>query len=710
MANKNISEERVLDILRRSKRGALSISSIAKRLGLRRKDRPFVKVLLRRLERKGKLVKISPKKYALPDRVKLLVGYVERFRDGYGFFLRKDEPDIFISPRNMRGALSGDKVLIKVIREEPGRKPEGVVLKIIERHREEFIGTFQKERKVAYIVPDDVCLPPEVPVNRKDTGGAKPGDKVVFKIVGRGRNVRAKVIEILGRADDPAIDLLVVLRKYNLPEEFPTEVEEEADRLPGTISKRALRGRLDLRNETVFTIDPLTAKDFDDAISVRKLEDGTYELGVHIADVSYYVKEDTYLDEEARNRGTSVYLLDYVVPMLPHRISGDLASLRPGEDRLTVSVIMRIDEEGRVLKRSIRKSIIRSCARLTYGDAQRMLDGEEPQDEVTVFRDEGAKKKVIETLKVASELARILRDKRWERGSLDFDLPEPEIFLLPGGGVAHIKPTERLWTHMIIEEFMIKTNEEIAAFLDDRGIPTIYRIHEPPDPQKIAEFMVLAEAILGQELPEPEKITPKDLQRILELVKGREEEPILNYLLLRSLMRARYSVENCGHFGLASPRYLHFTSPIRRYPDLVVHRILKAALSRKERYDDEWIAYLEETAELATMREERAEKAEFELTDLKKLEFMKDKVGEEFQGIITHVTPYGFFVEIGEYLTEGFVSTETLGKPFNYIRERYALVSWDGKEEYRIGQKVKVVVLKVDKSLKRLDLGIKQKL
>ena len=699
-------EKKIIELLGKSRKGALSLSVLAKRLGLKKREKAALKRFLAELEKRGKIVKISPKKYSLPDRVKLLTGYVERFRDGFGFFIREGEPDIFISPRHMRGALTGDKVLLKVIKEKEGKKPEGVVLKVIERQKAEFIGTYQGARRFGYIVPDDVSLPPEIPVGKGDTEGAKPGDKVVFKLVGRGKNLRAKVIEVLGRADDPAIDLLIVLRKYGLPTIFPEDVEKEAQRLPSGISRRALRGRLDLRNELIFTIDPETAKDFDDAISVRKLDEGIYELGVHIADVSYYVREDTFLDDEARNRGTSVYLLDYVVPMLPHRISGDLASLRPGEDRLTMSVIMRIDPEGNVVKRKVRKSIINSAARLTYVDAQRILDGEEPESPETSFRNEEVKRKVKETLAVALELARILRQKRWERGSLDFDLPEPEILLLPGGEVAHIKPTERLWAHRIIEEFMIKANEEIAAFLVERDVPTIFRIHEPPDPQKIAEFLALAEGILGTELPKAEGVRPKDLQKILEMVKGREEEPILNYLLLRSLMRARYSVENVGHFGLASPLYLHFTSPIRRYPDLVVHRNVKSVFSRKIRRDDEWIKYLEETASLATTREERAEKAEFELIDLKKLEFMKDKIGEEFKGIITHITSYGFFVEITEYLTEGFVSVEVLGKPFRHIKERYALVSEDGVEEYRLGQKVIVKVLRVDKSLKRLDLAI----
>jgi ribonuclease R len=700
-----ITKKRIFEILNSSRKKVLSLESLSRRLGIKKRERAKLKQLLYLLEKEGKILKIPPNRFALFDTSGLIKGKIQRFKDGYGFLLRESEPDIFIPPPFMKGALTGDEVLVKITREKPGSKPEGRVVKILRRERREFIGTYKGSKKGGIVIPNDPTLSPEIEVPKGGVGDARDGDKVVFHLIHGRRRISARIVEVLGRADDPKIDVIIVIKKFGLPQYFPEEVEEEVKGMKGGISRRIISRRLNLTDDFIFTIDPAEAKDFDDAISIERFKGG-YKLGVHIADVSHYVKEGTAVDMEARDRGTSVYLIDTVIPMLPHKLSGDICSLIPGKKRLAFSIFLIIDADGEVIDSKFENSVIESKARLTYSEAQRIMDGEDLKPpRISIFEDKNFDI-IREKLLIARELASKLRYKRWERGSLDFDLPEPEIILLPSGGVADVKPAERLETHRIIEDFMILANERIAQFMDERNIPTIYRIHEPPKPEKIREFLILAQTILG--IPVPlDSPTPKSLQKILEGAKGKEEEPLLNYILLRSLMRARYSAENRGHFGLATPLYLHFTSPIRRYPDLVVHRILKRALKGRVRRDEEWIGYLEETASLASTREERAEACEFDLIDLKKLEFMKDKLGEVFEGIITHLTPSGFFVEIKSYLTEGFVSLDSLGGIFNYVPERYLLEERGGRGRiFKIGQKLKVMVVKVDKPLRRLDFVV----
>ena len=699
---KRLKEEKVLELLRRE--GVLTPRGILKRLGLGKQYRHALRKMLGEMVRRGEVVRAGRERFAVPEAFRVVKGKIQRFGEGFGFLLMPEGPDVFIPPHKMRGAMSGDVALVRIVRERRGGRPEGEVLKVLERGRVFYTGTFHGTRRFGLVEPDETSLPPEIPVPKGWADGARDGDKVVFRVVGRRRALQARIVEVLGRADDPKVDLLVVLRKFELPESFPPEVEAQAEKLRSLPFPPSGKKRLDLRDQLIFTIDPWDAKDFDDAISIERTPVG-YRLGVHIADVSFYVRHGDPIDREALDRGTSVYLIDTVVPMLPHTLSSDLCSLKPGEDRLTFSVLFELDLEGRPVRVRIRPSVIRSRARLTYEDAQALIDGGEPDPEgPTVFLGKKTKEAVRQALRTALELAKKLRHRRWERGSLDFDLPEPYIEVTPGGEVTDIRVVERTWSHRIIEEFMILANEAVARFLSERDIPTLYRVHEPPDPRKVREFLELAEAVLGIELPQPEKVTPKTLQRVLEAAQGREEEKLLNYLLLRSLMRARYSVENVGHFGLASPMYLHFTSPIRRYPDLVVHRITKKALRGKARRDPQWVEYLERVAAHATAMEQRAEEAEFELIDLKKMEFMKDHIGEEFSGIITHITPNGFFVELQPYLVEGFVSVDTLKGRFRFLQKTYQMVDERSGQSFRIGQKVRAKVVRVDKFRKRLDL------
>ncbi len=685
-------KQRVLSLIQRRGYRGVTLRTLKKSLGIG-KDPKKAKVLqatLKTLIREGKVHPSGRKYFAATEVYK---GRIQRFKEGFGFLLRDDGPDVFIPPHGMKGALDGDLVLVERIGGK--RRPEGRVIQILEREIKNYIGTYRQVRKRGYVEPDLLTLPPTLPVVR---GRAEPDHKVVFQLVGHGKSLKAHILEDLGHEEDPAVDIKVVLRKYNLPETFPPGLETD---LPKRIRKKHLQDRLDLRKELIFTIDPKTAKDFDDAISIRRLPKGGFVLGVHIADVSHFVQEGSPLDREALERGTSVYLLDTVVPMLPHGLSGDLCSLRPGEDRLTMTALITVDARGIPRRLKLAPSVIRSKARLTYEDAQRILEGKDPEDPETTLAVD--LKTLREALRTAYDLYLHLRANRVERGGLDFDLPEPVFALRPTGEVLGIEPAVRLDTHRMIEEFMILANTQVAGFLKRRGIPTIYRIHEPPKQEKIEEFLDIVESLLGRSVRPVRKVTPKLIQSILHEFEGRPEEKLVNYLLLRSLAKARYSVQPVGHFGLALKHYLHFTSPIRRYPDLMVHRIVKDVLKGRPRKDAKWIERLEKIAERSTQREIVAQDAEFEIQDLKRMEFMKGHIGEIFEGVITHVTPYGFFVEIPLYLTEGFVSVESLEGRFTYVREQRALISSWGAE-YHLGQKVRVQVVKVDKFRKRMDL------
>ncbi len=699
-----IREEDVLKVLKESRSSSLTLTGILKRLGLTKKFKGALSYVIDRLIERGEVQRVRRNRYTLTERSNLITGKIQRFKEGFGFLLVKDGPDVFIPPHRMKDAISGDTVLVRLFSRSKRDRPEGEVVKIVKREKTTFVGTYFEIDGYSIVVPDEVGLPQELAVSKRKGIQVRNRDKVVFSLRRKRGRARAQIVEVLGNADRPDVDLKVVIRQYNLPERFSEEVEEEARSVSIGLTKREIQRRQDLRELFVFTIDPITAKDFDDAISIERTKGG-YVLGVHIADVSHYVREDGAIDREAWLRGTSVYLIDTVIPMLPFELSDEICSLRPFEDRLTLSVWMTFDSEGNLQKRSFKRSVIRSKARLSYEDAHLIIEEGRPpsRDSVSQFRKKDFEP-LRESLLLARELARKIRHKRWLRGSLDFDLPEPEILLHSSGGVAEIKPMKRLETHQIIEDFMIMANETVADYLAMKSVPTIYRVHEPPPPQKIAEFLQFVETILGKKI---RGTSPKELQEIIELSKNRPEAPLLNYLLLRSLTRAEYSVKNVGHFGLASKAYLHFTSPIRRYPDLVVHRVLKGVISRKPRRGKAWEEYLTRTAEMSSLKERQAESAEFALIDLKKLEYIKERVGEEYEGIVTHIQNRGFYVEIPENLVEGFVSVDSLTGVFVFDQREKALKEVKGGGRvFRIGQRVKIKVARVDKALRRLDFVV----
>ena len=682
-------KQRVKKVLKRSK-GGMTLKQILKRAGFRKRERKKALGVIYKMEEEGELLKVGKERYVLVDE-NVETGVFEKYPPGFGFLIREGQEDVFIPPHATHGAMDGDTVLVRIVREAPGKKPEGRVIRILKRAKNRYVGTIRRGRRGYYIEPDELTLPPRIAIIKKKSIKVKSGLKVTFEVIGG----RAKIVDILGHEDDPSIDLRAVLSKYDLKEEFPKRVNKEIQQV------EVLDDARDLTDKFIITIDPRDAKDFDDAISIEK-KGQLYHLGVHIADVSSFVKEGGATDKEAFKRGTSVYLINYVVPMLPHRLSSDLCSLMPGQERFSMSVFMDIDSEGNVIRRRFMRSRIRSRVRLSYEDAQRIIENK-PLEENTVSVFIGnSYEKIRPFLLQALELAKILRKKRQSRGSLDFDLPEPIIELQPTGEVLSVAPSVRLWSHRIIEEFMIKANETVAEFLEENEIPTIYRVHETPDRDKLKQFLRVVEGILDIKFDEDVEITREFLQNIITKAEERGHGTIVSYLLLRSMKRAKYSPNNVGHYGLASNSYLHFTSPIRRYPDLVVHRILKNVLDGKPKTSQEFVLKLEKIAIHSTKREEIAEKAEFDIIDFKKYGYMKEKVGDVFEGFVTKVTPHGFFVEIEEYLTEGFVSVDVIDEYLEYDSARKILV---GKNlTIKPGQRLKVQVVAVDKWLKKMEL------
>lgn len=663
---------------------------------------------LQSMEKEGLVVKNRKDRYGLPERMNLVVGHLEGNPKGYAFLI-PDNPemeDIYIGLENLNGAVHGDRVIVRPLFKPSEGRLEGEVVRILKRASTRIVGTIECGKQFAFVTPDDKRFYFDVFVPKSDTAGAKSGQKVVVSITrwpeGR-RNPEGRVTEILGYEDEPGIDVLAVIKKYNLPMEFPEKVLRQAEQISEEITDEELKGRLDLRSEKIVTIDGEDAKDLDDAVSIKKIAGG-YRLGVHIADVSYYVEEDTPLDKEARKRGCSVYLVDRVIPMLPPKLSNGICSLNPKVPRLTMSVIIDFDESARVKSYQITPSVIRTCERMTYTAVNKIL---EENDEETIKRYEY----LLEDFKLMEELAAKLNRKRFERGSLDFNFEEAKVILDENGRPVEIRKEKRRTGERIIEEFMLAANEVIAEHIYWLKVPFVYRVHEIPDMEKMYALQEFLHN-LGYSIKGIKNIKPKALQQILEAVKGKPEERVVNTVLLRSLKRARYSEENLGHFGLASHYYTHFTSPIRRYPDLVIHRILREQLEGK--LDEGRMEYLNEVlgriAKHSSERERIAEEAERETVELKMAEYMAGKIGEVFTGIISSVTPFGFFVEL-ENTVEGLVHVSTLEDDFYRFDEKSITLRGERtKKVFKIGDRVKVRVARVNKNERQIDFIFEEKL
>jgi ribonuclease R len=698
-----LSPEEILGFMKDEDRPIL-LKEMIHRLKLHKGQKVRVKELLRDLIDSGKVVRIRGNRYGLPSKMNLVVGRVRCHPDGYGFVVpeREGEEDVFISPRHLKETLHGDRVVARV---ESIRKKgkEGTVIRILERGYRKVVGKFMKEGHYSYIVPDDERILQEIYIPEGETKKARPHQIAVAEIT-RYPTERARpegrITHILGYPEDPEVEPQIIIHKYDLPDRFSSAALREARSLSLTPSPEDYKGRVDLRNMITFTIDGENARDFDDAVSLEEEPDGGKRLYVSISDVNHYVKEGAALDEEAYLRGTSVYFPDRAIPMFPTELSNEICCLRPRVDRLTLTVELRYDSNGERKSVQFYPSVIQSNERLTYTLVRKMLvDGD--MEEKRKYHH------LLPSLEGMTSLAQHLRGKRVGRGALDFDLPEPEVILNLQGETEDIIRAERNLAHQIIEEFMIAANEAVARFIEGKGLPFIYRIHDPPRQDAMEEFRKFV-SHLGYKVERGGEDSPKTLQRLLLDVKGRPEERVVNNVLLRSMKWAQYSAQNRGHFGLASGAYTHFTSPIRRYPDLIVHRLLKKVLSQQEVTISE--EELGKRADYLSNRERVAMEAEREILGRYRVRFMKDKIGEVYTGVISGVTAFGFFVELEGIFVEGLVRITSLHDDYyQYHEKKYCLMGERTHKTFRIGDEVRVKVERVDVERRHIDFGLVSK-
>ena len=654
---------------------------------------------LRAMERDGDVFRQRKGRYALPGSFEIVTGIVDLTRAGDGFVIPEvaGGEDVYVPRRFLGSAVEGDRVAARVERRLPGRNPEGRLVRVLDRAWGQAVGVYHDRRGYGVVVPQEPPLPADVFVPPADRAGAAEGDIVLVRIDEWGKDTVRPVgviTSVLGRPGDPGIDVLSIILGQQLPIDFPPIVVREADKIARRgVRPEDLEGREDFRDTLCFTIDPRDAKDHDDALSVRRTAGGL-EIGVHIADVSWYVKEGSGIDREALDRGTSVYLVDRVIPMLPESLSSDLCSLVPGQDRLTLSVVLDFDEHGKMRERRIVRGVIRSARRLAYEDAEEILGQGLPQE------DPGGA--LVEALRDLSSVAREVRRARREAGAVDFAIPEAEVVLDDEGEPLEIRPRARLEAHRIIEDLMIFANETVATLGLDEGLPLIYRIHEDPDPDRIEKLRELA-GFFGHSMPTA-TIRPADLSRLLNEAKGKPHEYLISKVTLRSMKRARYSTENVGHFGLASDAYVHFTSPIRRYPDLVVHRALVRWLKGAPVRTDEG---LKDVARHSSDMERRAQEAERESVEAKTIRYMQRHVGDVFDGTIGGVTSFGLFVELDGVLAEGLVRLGSLVDDYYaFDADAHAVFGRRTRKRYRLGDRVSVQVVRVDAESRTIDLEL----
>ena len=628
---------------------------------------------------------------------------------GYGFIKIKDsdEEDIFISPKNVNGAMNGDEVEFEITKKQMiGKRAEGKIIKVLNREIETVVGTFQKSRSFGFVVPDNQKLGTDIFISKKHWNEARNNEKVIVKITKypeRGKNAEGEIIQRLGNINQAGIDMLSLIKEYNIPNSFSVDVLEEVKRISNKVDKKDIPNRVDLREEVIFTIDGEDAKDLDDAIYVKKLENGNYELGVHIADVSFYVKEDSYLDKEAILRGTSIYMFDRVIPMLPFELSNGICSLNAGEDRFTLSVTMEIDKEGNVISSDVYKAIINVTERMSYTDVQKILD---KTDEALLKR----YAPYLDYFERMEELAKILKERRLKAGYLNLNIPESKIILDKNGKAIEVKKYETTFANEIIEQFMLSANETIAEKFFWLEAPFIYRVHEIPDYDKIAETNQFIFNLGYRIKATKDNIYAKAFATVLDEVKGKEEERVISHIILRTLKLARYENENKGHFGIASKYYCHFTSPIRRYPDLFIHRVISTYLENNYQLEEEERERLmkksAQYAETSTDREKIATKIEREAEEIKKAEFMQDKIGQEYEGVISSITSFGMFVEL-ENTVEGLIRFENMGDDYYIFDEqRKMLFGEKSDKRYKIGDKIKIRVIEANKQLRKIAFEI----
>jgi len=650
--------------------------------------RKEVRKLVKQLVEEEKLVQVKRRKYGLPEHFSLVKGKLRVHPEGFGFVETEDGETVFIPPRKIGKALDGDLVLVRI--EKIAKKgPEGKILKVLERKRKYITGYLVRRKKFFFVEPEDPHLPFELYIPKKRLHQAVPGNLVVAKIIQNTSQFgfpTGEIVKDLGDPEKLETHTWAVIYNFDLPHEWKKKARRQTKRLPEEVRDEDIEGRKDLTKVPLVTIDGENARDFDDAIFVKKTKDG-YTLIVAIADVSHYVVKDSALDREAYLRGTSVYFPNMVVPMFPEKLSNNLCSLNPLVNRLAMVVEMHFSKQGELIKRDFYPAVIKSHARLTYTQVKKMIEDKD-EEVISQFKD------LYPMLQDAAELAEILRNNRLKRGSLDFDLPEAQVIMNTRGEIENIIRRERNRAHMLIEDFMIIANETVASFLEEKGYPFLYRVHDKPDENKLRQLFEIFYSY-GIQIEFPKDLSPTAFQQIIKEFEGKEGAELFHSLLLRSLKQAKYSPENIGHFGLASECYCHFTSPIRRYPDLVVHRTLKRALKKKKPpYTEE---ELEVMGKYLSERERIAEEAEREVLKRFQAFFMRDKIGKEFEGYITGVTAFGFFVELKEYLVSGVVRLADLTDDMYQLDEKgTALIGKTTGKVYHIGKKVRVKLKDVD--------------
>lgn len=666
----------------------------------------FVKALVI-MEEKGLVVRTRSNRYGLPEKMNLVRGKLTGHAKGFAFVI-PDEPgmdDIFIPPNEINNAMHGDIVLVRVASSTSGQRREGTVVRIIERGIQQIVGTYSESKHFGFVIPDDKKFASDIFIPKTVSMGAVEGHKVVVKLTtypeGR-KSAEGEIIKILGHKNDPGVDILSVIHKHGLPLVFPEDVMNQANDTPDEIDESELANRRDLRNEVIVTIDGADAKDLDDAVQVTKIENGNYKLGVHIADVSYYVTEGSPIDREAEDRGTSIYLVDRVIPMIPHRLSNGICSLNPKVDRLTLSCTMEINPDGEVISHEIFQSVIKTTERMTYSDVNKILVD---KDEELLNRYEP----LIPMFETMGELAGILRKKRMGRGAIDFDFKEAKVLVDEEGKPSEVVLRERSDAERLIEEFMLAANETIAEHFHWMEVPFIYRIHEDPKEDKLRRFFEFITNFGYIVKGTANSVHPRALQEIIEEVQGKPEEMVISTVMLRSMQQAKYDPDSLGHFGLATEFYTHFTSPIRRYPDLIVHRLIRTYLIEgklDQTTREKWDARLPDIAEHTSKMERRAVDAERETDELKKAEYMADKIGEEYDGIISSVTNFGMFVELPNTI-EGLVHVSYMTDDYYRFDERhYAMIGERTGNVYRIGDEITVRVVKVNKDERSIDFEI----
>lgn len=704
-------KERLLGLINDSAYSPLKKEELAVIFDIHPAEMPMFYNFLDELEEDGYIGRTKKGKIMSLNQMGLFVGKFVSHRKGFGFVESDEEytQDLFIPADNVNTAMHNDRVIAEIVTPATDdRRAEGKIIKVVKREVTEVVGLFQPSKNFGFVVPDNKKFNQDIYIPKKFFSGAKENDKVVVEITvwpSEDRKPEGKIIEVLGQKGERGVEIDSIVKAHGLPEEFPKKVLDEAEFVAVPIPEEEIQRRFDIRDLKTFTIDGEDAKDLDDAVSIEKLPNGNFKLGVHIADVTHYVREKSKLDKEALKRATSVYLVDKVIPMLPKTLSNGMCSLNPFEDKLTLSIFMEINDKGEVVKHDIHESVINSKARMTYTEVSDILEKDDPLLKKTFSH-------MVDEFKMSEELARILMKRRERRGSIDFDFPEAKIILNKDGEVVDIKHYERRISNRIIEEFMLISNETIAEHYFWLGLPFVYRVHETPSAEKMEQLSKFV-ATFGYTIKgDLEDVHPKALQAIVENIKGKREEEAISTILLRSLKQARYEPTCLGHFGLAAKYYCHFTSPIRRYPDLQIHRIIKEQLNNKinQKRQDQLSNIVEYASTQSSERERAAELAERDVHDYYKACYMADKVGQEFEGTISSVTNFGMFVEL-ENTIEGLVRLANMADDY-YIYDdmTYTIIGERTKKTFRIGDPVRIRVDRVNVDFREIDFELLEKI